>query len=340
MNILILGGTRFFGYHIARRLVEDGHAVTLFNRGQTGDDLGDRVQRIRGDRYDYNRFYGQLRGKTFDAVVDMLAFKAEDSQAAVRTFEGHVGHFIHISTGSVYVVTKDFPCPLREEDFNRELCPPPKRDAEMWLYGYHKRKCEEVLREAFQGMTFPVMILRLPIVIGERDHTLRAYSYFLRLGDGSPVILPDGGMNVFTHIYQGDIVKTVAANLMNRASFGQAYNLAMDEVMSLRRFVLKSAEILGKKPVLVDVPWQVLEESGLGTSFSPFSTRRPFVLSTEKAKRNLNYSSTPVETWLEKTIFWFAEVYQGGTPENYREREKEVAFVHKFREAVRSLKSD
>jgi nucleoside-diphosphate-sugar epimerase len=340
MKILILGGTRFFGYHIAHRLIADGHEVTLFNRGKTADDFGDRVQRIRGDRYDHDQFYEQLRHRTFDVVVDMLAFKAEDSQAAVRAFEGNIGHFIHISTGSVYVVTKNFPCPLREEDFNRELCPPPKKDAEMWLYGYHKRRCEEVLREAFQKNAFPAMILRLPIVMGERDHTLRAYSYFLRIGDGSPVILPDGGMNVFTHIYQGDIVKTVASNLMNKASFGQAYNLAMDEVMSLRSFVLRSAEILGRKPVITDIPWQVLEEAGLGTSFSPFSTRRPFVLSTEKARRNLNYSSTPVETWLDKTISWFVDDYKGGAPENYFARKKEVAFAHKYREAVRSLKSD
>ncbi len=61
MRILILGGTRFFGYHIARRLFEDGHDLTLFNRGVTSDDFGGRVQRIYGDRNEYERFYEQLR---------------------------------------------------------------------------------------------------------------------------------------------------------------------------------------------------------------------------------------------------------------------------------------
>lgn len=340
MKILILGGTRFFGYHIARRLLEDGHDLTLFNRGVTADDFGGRVQRIHGDRNDHEQFFELLRNKAFDVVVDMIAFKAEDSRSAVRTFEGKVGHFIHISTGSVYVVTNDFPCPLREEDFNRELLPPPKKEAEMWLYGYHKRRCEEVLREAQEKRAFPVTILRLPIVMGEMDHTLRAYSYFIRIEDGRPIILPDAGMNVFTHIYQGDIVKTVASNLMNPSSFGQAYNLAMAEVMSVRSFVLKSADFLGRKPELVDIPWQVLEEAGLGTSLSPFSSRRPFILSTEKAARDLNFSSTPVETWLGRTISWFQEQYKGGLPDNYKARTKEIAFVQEFREALRSLKSN
>ena len=340
MKILVLGGTRFFGYHIVRRLLEDGHDLTLFNRGVTADDFGSRVQRIHGDRNDRERFYKLLRNKAFDVVLDMIAFKAEDSDAAVRTFQGNIGHFIHISTGSVYVVTKDFPCPLREEDFNRELLPMPEKADEMWLYGYHKRNCEEVLREAHEKHGFPVTMLRLPIVIGEKDHTLRAYSYFIRIEDGRPIILPDAGMNVFTHIYQGDIVKTVASNVMNRKSFGQAYNLAMAEVMSVRSFVLKSADFLGKKPEIVDVPWQVLEETGLGTSLSPFSTRRPFILSTEKAKRDLDFSSTPVDVWLGKTISWFMEHYKGELPDNYKARAKEIDFVRKFREAVRSLKSN
>ncbi len=340
MKVLILGGSRFFGYHIARRLLGDGHEVTLFNRGLTADDFGDHVQRIRGDRYHYEEFYRQLCGRTFDVVVDMLAFKAEDSQAAIRTFQGNVGHFIHISTGSVYVVTKDFPSPLREDDYDRELLPIPEKDAEAWLYGYHKRHCEELLREAHETHAFPVTILRLPIVMGERDHTLRAYSYFLRVADGRPIILPDGGMNVFTHIYQNDIVRTLASNLMNRKSFGQAYNLAMAEVTSVRSFVQKSADFLGKSPEIVDIPWQVLVEAGLGTSFSPFSNRRPFILSTDKARQDLNFKSTPLQTWLGKTISWFMGVYKGGPPENYLMRDKEVEFAHKYQESVRTLRFD
>jgi nucleoside-diphosphate-sugar epimerase len=337
MKILVIGGTRFFGYHIVRKLLGDGHEVILFNRGLTPDDFGDRVKRIQGDRNEYQSFYRVLKGDSYDVVVDMIAFKAEDSQAAVRTFQGRVGHLIHISTGSIYIVTKDFPCPLREEDYARELYPQPKKDADWWLYGYHKRKCEEVLREAYEKQGFPVTMLRLPIVMGERDYTLRAYSYFLRIEDGRPMILPDSGLNVFTHIYQGDIVKTIASNLLNKTSFGQAYNLAQEEILTLRNFILKAAEILGKKVELVDIPTKILVSTSLGTSFSPYSMRRPFILSVEKAKRDLAFSSTPFELWLRKTILWFKNEYKGGQPENYRSRAKEVEIIQKYQRAVISI---
>jgi nucleoside-diphosphate-sugar epimerase len=337
MKILVIGGTRFFGYHIVQRLLADGHDVTLFNRGQTPDDLGDRVRRVKGDRNDRRDFRQKLEKEKFDVAVDMIAFVAEDSRSAVETLNGKVGHFFHISTGSVYIVTRDFPCPLQEKDFDREIIPRPTKNGEWWDYGFHKRKCEEILRQAYEKHRFPATILRLPIVMGERDYTLRAYSYFLRLEDGKPVVLPDGGLNAFTHIYQDDIARTVSGNLLNSRAHGQAYNLAQQEIVTLRSFVRAAARILGRNPEFVDIPTWVLDGTGLGTSFSPFSMRRPFILSTEKARRDLGFSSTAFETWLRKTIRWFKEDYTGGPPDNYRGRAKEVALSSQYLEEMKKL---
>ena len=339
MKVLIIGGTRFFGYFIARRLLADGHELTLFNRGQTPDDLGPELRRIRGDRNDREDFARKLAGKEFDAAIDMIAYTAADSESAAAALDGRVGRFIHISTGSVYIVTRDFPCPLREEDFDREITPRPLvDDGGWWAYGYNKRLCEEALREAGARRGFPFVILRLPIVFGERDYTLRAYSYLLRLEDGGPLILPDGGFNVFTHIYQDDVVRTVAANLLNPAAVGQAYNLAWPEILTLRAFVLQAARLLGRDPEIVDIPWDVLTASGLGTGFSPLSTRRPFVLVTDKARRDLGFSSTPYLLWLERTIRWFSEDYRGGPPDNYLRRRLEPELIAGYRSAVAPLK--
>jgi nucleoside-diphosphate-sugar epimerase len=337
MKILVIGGTRFLGYHIVRKLLDDGQEVVLFNRGLSSHDFGQRVKLIRGDRYDYQDFFKKMHGKKFDVVVDVIAYRAEHSRAAIKAFQSSIGHFFHISTAAVYVVTRDYPSPLKEEDFDRELYPRPKKNSGWWEYGYHKRKCEEVLRQAHQKQDFPVTMLRLPIVMGERDHTLRAYSYFVRLQDSRPLILPDGGMNVFTHVYQGDIAKTIASNLLNRTSFGQSYNLAQEEIVTLKDFVVKAAEIMKKKVEIVDIPSKVLENTPIGTSFSPFSMRRPFILQTQKAKKELNFSSTPFDVWLRKTVNWFAQGYRGDPPENYRLREKEIEIIQKFKKAMKSI---
>jgi nucleoside-diphosphate-sugar epimerase len=338
VNVLVIGGSRFLGYHLVRRLLQDGHEVTLFNRGQTPDDFGLSVKRIRGDRQDRDDFRRKLGPRTFEAVVDLIAFRKEDSRSAVETFGGRAGHYVHISSAAVYIVTKDYPNPISEEDFDRELRPRPDRNDGMWLYGILKRQCEEVLSAAHREHGFPATAYRLPVIEGERDYTLRAYSYFLRIGDGRPLVLPDGGLCPFTHVYQGDVVRTIAQNLGRPASFGRAYNLAQKEIITLREFVLKAAQILGAKPELVDIPRPVLEEAGLGVGFSPFSSRRPFILSVDRAERELGFKPTPFEDWLERTVRWFRDEYRGGQPENYAGREEEAAFARRYQQAVAPLR--
>ena len=84
MDILVIGGTKFLGYHFTRRFLEEGHKVTLFNRGLSPDDFGDRVNRIQGDRNDHKEFQERLCGQWYDVVLDMIAYNAEDIANAVE----------------------------------------------------------------------------------------------------------------------------------------------------------------------------------------------------------------------------------------------------------------
>ena len=334
MNVLVIGGTRFVGYHLTRKLLGGGHAVTLFNRGETPDDFGDRVEKIKGDRYDRSGFRKRLAGISFDAIIDMIAYTADDSRSAVEVFRGSAGHYVHISTAAVYLVTRDYPCPLREEDYDRPLAPRPPGDAGMWEYGIGKRGAEDMLLEAHARDGFPVTIVRPPIIAGEGDYTLRAYSYFLRLRDGKPVVLPDGGQSVFSLVYQDDIVRTIASNLGNNRSFGRAYNFAQQRALTLKSFLGHAARTIDVSPEFVSIPWEVLKKAGWDRSSSPFFNRRPLVLDTRRAETDLGLTSTPVDTWLERTVRWFAEEYRGGPPDTYRSRDEEVQLIRDYQKAV------
>ncbi len=200
----------------------------------------------------------------------------------------------------------------------------------MWMLILCAARVSNILAATHAGHGFPFTTLRLPIVIGERDYTLRAYSYFLRAGDGKPVILPDGGLCPSTHVYAGDVAAAISANLKNPASFGRAYNLAQEEIVMPREFVLKAAAVLGAKPEVVDIPRQVLERAGLEAAFSPYSVRRPFILSTRRAAAELGFVPSPFDGWLRRTALWFRDEYRGPIPDNYLRREEEVALVKKY----------
>ena len=52
MNILVVGGTRFFGIPMIEKLISDGHDVTVATRGRNQDRFGDKVKRLILDRSD------------------------------------------------------------------------------------------------------------------------------------------------------------------------------------------------------------------------------------------------------------------------------------------------
>lgn len=337
MNVLVVGGTRFLGWHLVRRLLRDGHEVTLLNRGLTPDDFGDEVRRLRGDRRDRDAFRALAGSKDWDAVVDLIAYDADDGRSAVEVLRGGAGHYVFISSGAVYIVTRDYPCPIREEDYVREVLPRPASGDRMWLYGTSKRGVEDLLVRAHAEHGFPFTSLRLPIVVGERDYTLRAYSYFLRVGDGKPVLLPDGGLCPSTYVYAGDVAAAVSAGLGNPATFGRAYNLAQAEVVTLREFVLKSAAALGAEPEVMDIPRAALDRMGWGREFSPFTVRRPFALSIERAARELGFVPSPFDGWLRSTALWFRDEYRGPVPDNYLRRGEEAALAARYAGFLSSL---
>ena len=50
MNVLVIGGTRFFGIPMVDDLLKNGHKVTVATRGMAKDKYGDAVDRIIFDR--------------------------------------------------------------------------------------------------------------------------------------------------------------------------------------------------------------------------------------------------------------------------------------------------
>ena len=102
MNILVIGGTRDFGKVTVRKLLERGDNVTVYSRGNVKPEFWNDVDHIAGDRTDHNEFINSLRNKTFDAVIDNVAYTFKDVQAAVSAFSGNVGRYLVSSTVSVY----------------------------------------------------------------------------------------------------------------------------------------------------------------------------------------------------------------------------------------------
>jgi nucleoside-diphosphate-sugar epimerase len=330
MQVLVIGGSRFIGQAVVARLLADGHKITLLNRGQSPDPFGSRVSRVLGDRSDPDTLKRALARRDFDVVLDVIGFREEDTQGAIAQLGGRIGHFIHISTASVYLIRDRLFCPFREEDFAGRLAPRTEATSSSWLYAYHKRRCEVVLQHAWETDQFPFTSLRLPMVIGPEDYTERSTAYLERLADGGPLILPDGGLNSWGFLWVGDVAETIAANLMNANALGRAYNLAQREVVSVKQFVETAAVALGKAPTLATVPSEWLQRLAVGTAFSPYTHDHDIVLDITAAQRDLLFEPTPFAAACEQLVRHFQTTWKGQPSRLYATRPLELRLVQEL----------
>jgi nucleoside-diphosphate-sugar epimerase len=330
MQVLVIGGSRFIGQTVVQRLLADGHRITLLNRGQSPDPFGTRVSRVIGDRSDPETLKRALARRDFDVVLDVIAFREEDTQGAIAQLGGRIGHFIHISTASVYLIRDRLFCPFREEDFDGRLAPRTEATSSSWLYAYHKRRCEVALQHAWEADQFPFTSLRLPMVIGPDDYTERSLAYLERLADGGPLIMPDGGLNSWGFLWVGDVAETIAANLMNANTLGRAYNLAQREVVSVRQFVETAATALGRAPTLATVPSEWLQRLSVGTGFSPYTHDHDIVLDIGAAGRDLLFEPTPFAAACEQLVRHFQSTWSGQPSRLYATRPLELRLVQEL----------
>lgn len=179
MNILVVGGTRYFGIHTVRELLKSGHTVTIANRGKTGDNFGASVGRIIVDRSDAQLLTDAFRGKRFDVVCDSLAYCSND----VKYLLDAVACDRYIMTSSTAVYQKHIN--TKESDFDARQYPLKWCGRMDYPYDEIKRQAECALFQTYGQQDSAAV--RLPFVIGSDDYTKRLYFYVEHTVRGLPM---------------------------------------------------------------------------------------------------------------------------------------------------------
>ena len=329
MRVLIIGGTRNLGPSIIAALLQEGHQVTVFHRGRTLYDLPREVAVLRGDRGDRTDCERLLK-RDWDAVVDTTLYNGRDASIAIDVLSGHVGHYIFISTGQVYLVRVGPQRPFREEDYDGPVMPEPSRQDAIahpnWVYGVEKREAEDLLAEAYAKNGFPYTSLRLPMVNSERDHYHRIQNYLFRMWDGSPLLIPNDAGLPLRHISGDDVVRALRLCLGNRKTIGRAYNISQEETLTLREFLGLLAECSGSKLNVAEFPRALLESAKLLPHCSPFSDPWMSSLANERSKQELGMTCTLVREYLPKLVEYYRE-HREPAPPGYEQRQQELSFA-------------
>ncbi|MEZ4450400.1 MAG: NAD-dependent epimerase/dehydratase family protein [Nannocystaceae bacterium] len=176
-RILVLGGTGFVGPPIVEALRSRGHTVTIFNRGRTNPGLFADLEQLRGDREVGD--LSALRGRSWDAVVDVSGVVPSWVEASARLLAPVVDRYVLISSTSVYLRFD-----LGPADESMLLRPDPRRlDDRGARYGERKAACE---RAAFGAALGRASAIRASFVVGPGDARDRLQAWLARVAEGGP----------------------------------------------------------------------------------------------------------------------------------------------------------
>ncbi|KYG58393.1 SDR family oxidoreductase [Planococcus maritimus] len=237
MKILILGGTRFLGRFLTRAALDQGHEVTLFNRGKENPALFPEVEKLVGDR---DGELAALEGRTWDAVIDTCGYVPQVVRQSAALLAGNAGHYTFISSASVYDDLQD--PGIDEEHAVRKLpqdvADPPSNE----YYGELKFLCEREVEKQFPDRA---LIIRPGLIVGPYDFTGRFSYWTNRVAQGGEVLAPGRKDRQIQFIDVRDLAEWILRMVEQQVSgvfnaTGPSHSLTMEAFLKTCRNALAS----------------------------------------------------------------------------------------------------
>jgi nucleoside-diphosphate-sugar epimerase len=283
-DILVLGGTRFFGRKLVEQLIEANHHVTIVTRGQSQNPFGNQVEHIQVDRTDAKAFKATMAGRKFDVVYDNICYSPNEAKQFCEIFNGSIGKLVFTSTLSTYEATGK---PHVEEDFDPYTYEIEMGTSADFSYGEGKRLAEAVF---YKYAEFPVVAVRFPIVMGEADYTRRLHFHVERILNDEPI----GFVNMDAEM--SFIHATEAARFLEWVGMNEVegpVNATANGIISLKELIALIEEKAGKRARVALL--------GTDEIRSPYAVPASWYMTTEKAQK-AGFTFSELQEWLPPLV--------------------------------------
>jgi nucleoside-diphosphate-sugar epimerase len=249
MKVLFIGGTGNISAAVSHLAIDRGIELTLLTRGSREQSIpgAEVIQCSIGDEAMVD---AALHGRTFDAVVDWIAFTPEDIERDLRLFRRRASQFVFISSASCYqkpvqhyLITEKTPL---ENPF--------------WEYSRLKIACEQRLWRAQAEEQFPVTIVRPSLTYGDTILPLPTNSWYPyaftvidRMRRGKKVVIPGDGTSLWVLTHNSDFAKGILGLLGNPKAIGEAFHITSDEVLTWNQIYTETAAAVGVEPNFIHI---------------------------------------------------------------------------------------
>ena len=310
MHVLVIGGTGPTGIPLVQGLLDRGHRVTILHRGtHERPETPDAVEHLHTDPFDEDALRAALDGLTFDVTYAMygrLRMIAEVlrgrtgrvvSVGGVPAYRGWMNAWLYDPPGLPVPVGEDAPTVDAPEDDEK---------------GFRIVRTEEAVFAAHPDATH----FRYPYVYGPYQLTPREWIVVRRVLDGRErIVVADDGLTLHHHGYTENIAHALLLALEQPdAAAGKIFNIADEEVLSVRQVVEILAAALDHRFEIVSMPYD-LAVPARPLLAQPLPTHR--VLDLTRVRTDLGYHDrVPAREALARTARWLvAHPIHGSTEE-------------------------
>ncbi len=303
MRVLVIGGTLFIGKLLVKRLLGEGHEVTLLHR-RAEQPFGRKVRSVMADRNDSGSIRAALSGLRFDAVFDIAydwerGTTSQQVEATAKAIPGDLTRYVFMSSVAAY-----------GDGLNHAEDDPLASDINKDPYVRNKAASERALFRMYHESKFPAVTIRPPFVYGPDNPFYREAYFWDRLRADRPIIIPGDGNRLMQFAYVNDLVEACYRAMQKHTAPGRAFNVADDKPLTQLEVVNEFARIVGKTPVLVKVPRELIARQG-GNAFQDplyfgqYYDMPPITQTIGRVRRVLGITPTLFPAGLKETYKWY-----------------------------------
>jgi UDP-glucose 4-epimerase len=325
MRILVTGGAGFIGSHLCRRLLADGHTVSVVDNESTGrrENVPAQACFVSGD-VTRSAEVEPTFAEGLDAVCHIAGQVSiirafSDPVADLRTnVEGtlnilqlclkyRVPRLLYASSMTLYGDCRNIPTP------ETEPCRPDS------YYGITKLAAERYVHAtaARPDLGFPLGVtsLRMFSVYGPGQAFDNPYQGVLGIFSGNllrgePITIYGDGEQTRDFVYIDDIIDGWALALSNAASAGSVFNLGSGRALSIKELADRAVAAFGYPPGSYEI---VRAPSRPGE-------QRTVRADIDRARSVLGWEPrTTFETGLAQTVRWARDEFAARPPGAWRE---------------------
>jgi len=225
MKILVMGGTRFVGKSLVKKLISKKFDIDIFTRGNKANP--ENTNLIKGDR---NSLEGilKLKNKKYDLVYDISGRELEQTKLLIENLSYSFDRYVYVSSSGVY--KDNCQLPLSEKDpIDQNSRHKGKFETENWLI----------------NQKIPFTSFRPTYIYGPGNYNKIENWFFERLYTNKSIPIPGDGSLITQLGHVSDLTDVMIKCINFEKSKNNIYNCSGDKGVTIKGLIYLCAQVCG-----------------------------------------------------------------------------------------------